>query len=197
MLSGGTANTYVRLEVYDNNQTLGDGVVHYIYLPSTGAGVWKGATVNFSQLVLPAWNGVNTATPLVTTALEKLQWAVQDVAGTTGELAIDNVYLLGATSITKPTIGAIKFQNNPVKEMSGISTSMVSNNLKVNFPKEMSNASVTLVNTKGSVVAKSISGVNQTAQLNVAGLASGVYMLNVKAIKSGAEFNKTMPVTVY
>jgi Protein of unknown function (DUF3244)./Carbohydrate binding domain (family 11). len=197
MLSGGTASTYARLEVYDAT-VLGSGVVHYINLPATGANTWKGASILFSQLVLPHWSGVVTTTPLDKTKLEKLQWAVQDDAGTIGELAIDNVYLLNATTITKPsTIGAVKFQNNPVKEMNGISTSIVSNYLKVSFSKEMSNASVTLVNTKGSVVAKSISGVSQTAQLNVAGLASGVYMLNVKAIKSGSEFNKTMPVTVY
>jgi hypothetical protein len=194
MLSGGTAATSVRLEVYDN-QTLGNGVVHYINLPSTG-GVWKGATVPFSTLVLPHWSGVVTTTPLDITKLEKIQWAVQDDDQLVGELAIDNVYLLGATTITKPA-GSIKFQGNLVKTMGGISTSMINNNLKVTFPREMSNASVTLVNTKGSVIAKSLTVANHTAMVDVAGVARGVYMLTVKANTKAGAFNKTMPVTVY
>jgi hypothetical protein len=194
MLSGGTASTYVRLEVYDGT-LMADGVVHYINLPSTG-GAWKGATVPFTTLVLPHWAGVVTTTPLDKTKLEKIQWAVQDEANTTGELAIDNVYLLGATTITKPS-NSIKFQGNAVKAMGGIKTSMINNNLKVNFPKEMTNASLTLVDTKGSVVAKNLTIANQTATVNMTGVAKGVYMLTVKANTKSGAFNQTLPVTVY
>ena len=195
MLSGGTATTYVRLEVYDATLTA-SGVVHYIDLPTTN-GAWKGANVPFTSLVLPHWSGVITTTPLDKTKLEKIQWAVQDEANTTGELAIDNVYLLGATTITKPTnIGVIN-QGNFAKTMNGISTFMTNNNLKVTLPQEMSNASVTLVNTKGSVITKNLSVANHTAMVNVAGVAKGVYMLTVKASTKSGAFNKTMPVTVY
>jgi len=130
------------------------------------------------------------------TKLEKIQWAVQDEAQTTGELAIDNVYLLGATTITKPS-NSIKFQGNAVKAMGGIKTSMINNNLKVNFPKEMTNASLTLVDTKGSVVAKNLTIANQTATVNMTGVARGVYMLTVKANTKAGAFNQTLPVTVY
>ncbi len=194
MLSGADTTMVLRLEVYANVYSI-SGEVNYIDLPYTGTGIWKGASVPFSKLTLPTWTGV-VPTALDATILKKLQWAVQSTPGDMGEISIDNVYLLGATKITSLS-NAIKLQNNSVKEMSGISTSMVNSNLKVKLPQGMSNASVSLVNTMGSVVARSVSGVDQIAHINVAGLASGVYMLNVKATKSGNEFNQTMPVTIY
>jgi hypothetical protein len=195
MLKSSSSSSVLRLEVYANLFSQ-DGVVHYIDLPVTGDGVWKGATVKFNQLVLPHWNGVITTTALDPTILKKLQWAVQDEAQTTGELAIDNVYLLGASHIT---VGGnpIRYQYNAVKAAGGISASMVNNNLKISFPQEMSNASVSLVNTQGSVIVKNLTGFNKSAQLNVSGIAKGVYMLNVKATTKSGAFNKTMPVTIY
>jgi hypothetical protein len=191
-----TSPSVLRLEVTANAFTK-DGVVHYINLPATGAGVWKSANIPFNKLVLPKWDGVPQGQLLDATILKKLQWAVQDNAGVTGELSIDNVYLIGATKITPATAGSIKLQNNSFKAMSGISTSFSNNNLKVSFAKEMSNASITLVNTQGSVV-KNLSGVSQAAQMNLSGLANGVYMLSVKAtLKSGAAFNQSVPVTIY
>ena len=193
-LSGADTTMVVRLEVYANLFTV-SGEVHYINLPYTGAGVWKGATVLFTKLVLPtSWAGVVNV-PLDATILKKLQWAVQAKAGDVGEVGIDNVYFLGATHITS-SIGVLN-PNNPVKEMNGISASMINNNLKVNFPKDMSNASLTLVNTKGSVIAKNLTVVNHTATVNVSGVAKGVYMLTVKANTKAGAFNQTLPVTVY
>ena len=186
--------SYLRLEVYANLFSK-EGVVHYIDLPATGAGVWKGATVPFNKLVLPKWEGVVSAS-LDASMLKKLQWVIQDGDGTIGELAIDNVYFLGATKITS-SLGAIKYQYNAAKAMGGISASMINNNLKVTFPQEMNNASVTLVNTKGSVIVKDMTVANHAAMVDVAGVARGVYMLTVKASTKAGAFNKTMPVTVY
>jgi hypothetical protein len=61
----------------------------------------------------------------------------------------------------------------------------------------MSNASVTLINTKGSVVAKNLTVTDQAALLNVYGVARGVYMLRVKANTKAGGFNRTMPVTIF
>jgi len=195
MLSGADSLMVVRLEVYANDFSI-NGEVHYIDLPYTGPGVWKGATVQFSKLVLPQWNGV-VPVALDVTQLKKLQWTVQDAPGTTGEVAIDNVYFLVARIIFPISAKPIKFRRNPVNAMDGISTSIINGALRINVTQEISNASVTLVNTMGSVVARGASGVDQTSHMNVAGLAHGVYMLNVKATKSGNEFNQTMPVTIY
>jgi hypothetical protein len=170
--------------------------VHYIDLPYTGPGVWKGATVQFSKLVLPNWNGVAPAA-LDVTHLKKLQWTVQNASGTTGEVAIDNVYFLVVPIDFPISAKPIKSRRNPVNAMDGISTSIISGALRITVTQEISNASVSLVNMMGSVIARTALGVNQTVHMNVAGLAHGVYMLNVKATKSGGEFNQTMPVTIY
>lgn len=190
-----TASTVLRCEMYANLLAV-DGSVHYIDLPATGAGVWKGASIPFDTLVQPAWG---TVTPVTfdPTIMKKIQWAVQSKPGTTGELAIDNVYMIGATKIT-PAGSAIKYQFNQSKSFDGFKPSIFNNTLKVTFTKGMSNATITLVNTKGAIVARNFSANNLTAQVDVAGLAKGVYMLVVKAnAKAGIEFNRTVPVTVY
>ena len=157
----------VRLEVYANVFSI-DGEVHYIDLPYTGPEYRKGATVQFSKLVLPQWNGV-VPVALDVTQLKKLQWTVQDAPGTTGEVAIDNVYFLVARIIFPISAKPIKFRRNPVNAMDGISTSIINGALRINVTQEISNASVTLVNTMGSVVARGASGVDQTSHMNVAG----------------------------
>jgi hypothetical protein len=191
MLSGADQSMVVRLEVYANNfQTPGE--VFYIDLPYTGTGVWKGASVPWSKLVLPSWQGITPAT-FQSSNIEKIQWAVQSTKGDMGELAIDNIYLTGGNKITTP----IRYQYNAVKGVSGVSASLISNNLRVSIPQNLSNVSLSLVNTQGSVVVKKLPGVNHTALMSVSGLAKGVYMLNVKAVKSGEAFNNSTPVTIY
>ena len=191
MLSGADASMVVRLEVYANYFTTA-GEVFYIDLPYTGTGVWKGASVPWSKLVLPSWQGI-TPTTFQSSNIQKIQWAVQSTAGDVGELAIDNIYLTGGNKISTP----VRYQYNAVKGVSGVSASLINNSLKVNLPQDLNNASISLVNTQGSVVLKSLPGVNHTSQLNVSGLAKGVYMLNVKAVKSGEAFNNSTPVTLF
>jgi Carbohydrate binding domain (family 11) len=194
-LSGANLTTYVRLEVYDTTIFAG-GAVHYLNLPTT-SGAWKSATIPFSKLVLPEWNGVITSTPLNETALVKLQWTVQDVSGTSGELAIDNVYFLISPNGFPVAIKPINSHGNPAKVIHNFSTSIINGILRVTIPQEISNASFSLINTRGAIVLKSLPGVNHTSQLNVSGLAKGVYMLNVKAVKSGEAFNNSTPVTLF
>jgi hypothetical protein len=196
-MTGATTDTTlnVRLEVYANTFAK-EGVVHYINLPST-KGAWKGAMVPFDTLKLPAWDGVNTAEKLDRTILKKLQWAVQGGTGKSGEVAIDNVYMIGATKITTGFGGAIKYQFNSNKSFDGFAPSLINNTLKVAFTKGLSNASISLVNTKGAIVAKTMAA-SSIAQVNVAGLAKGLYMLVVKAnTTAGIEFSRTVPITVY
>ena len=187
---------YLRLEVYDTTH-FPDGAVHYLNLPATSPGVWKSATVHFSKSVLPKWDSVNTSLILNTTALKKLQWVVQDAAGTSGELAIDNVYFLFKPNDFPISVKPMKFMRNPIKAMSSISTSINNKNITVTFPQEMSIVSVTLINTKGSVVVKDVTVANHTAIVDVAGVARGMYMVLVKANSKTGAINKTMQVTVY
>ena len=191
MLSGSDTTMVLRCEMYANLLAV-EGSVHYIDLPSTGAGVWKGATVLFSKLVQPQWG---TVTPVTfdPTIMKKIQWAVQWNAGATGELGIDNVHMLGATKITSD----VKYHFSQTRMLNGFTPSISNNMLKVAFNKGMSDVSASLVNTKGAIVAHRVAGNDAIATMNVSGLSRGVYMLVVKANSKTGAFNKTVPLTIY
>jgi hypothetical protein len=101
----------ITLEVYDENsykELRGSGVVHYIKLPGTG-GVWRGATVPFTSLMLPGWDEVNALPANVKVfnkaKIMKVQFKFQNNGGVVGALALDNVYFTGATGNFTPTAG--------------------------------------------------------------------------------------------
>jgi hypothetical protein len=197
-LSSSSAATQLKLEVYANEVANNKGVVHYIKLPNTGSGdqaAWKGATIPFAKLKLPAWSGVDQTEALDATIMKKLQWAVQDAQGTQGELAIDNVYFLGATKIT--TNLGVKFHPSLAKEPIGIFSSIVKSGLKVYLPDGTISASILLSNAKGAIIAKSISLTNKTAPLPIRNISCGVYLLNVKALTKTGMSDKTIPVAIF
>ncbi len=196
MLSSSGTATELKLEVYANDFTKG-GVVHYIRLPATcaaGQNVWKGATIPFTRLKLPAWDGVNQTEALDATKMKKLQWAVQDAPGTQCELAIDNVYLLGATKIT--SLNAVKFRASSLPAARGISISVVKNFLKVRLPAA-GISSVNLVSTRGAIAAKGSRPSGETAFLNINGLAGGVYILEIKKAAGSGTTVCALPITLH
>jgi hypothetical protein len=197
MLSSTSATTELKLEVYANDFAKA-GVVHYIRLPATcGAGqsVWKGATIPFAKLKLPAWDGVDQTAALDATKMKKLQWAVQDIAGTQCELAIDNVYLLGATKIS--SLNSVKFSGVSVPGAAGISVSILKNQLKVRLPARLGAASIGLIDPRGSVAAKSVRTVGRTALINTNGLAGGVYILEIKETAGSGQTTCALPITIH
>jgi hypothetical protein len=190
--------TQLKLEVYANAVASSKGVVHYIKLPNTGTpgqAVWKGATIPFSKLKLPNWAGVDQTEVLDATIMKKLQWAVQDAPATQGELAIDNVYFLGATKISGQ-IG-VKYRRNDPTVQNGIFTSAAPSGLKVFLPEGTVSASISLADAKGAIVAKNISQESKTAILTTQKISSGIYLLIVKAATNKGVCNKTMPVIIY
>jgi hypothetical protein len=196
MLASSGAATELKLEVYANDFSKA-GVVHYVRLPATcaaGQTVWKGATVPFAKLALPAWEGVDATTALDATKMKKLQWAVQDAAGTQCELAIDNVHFLGATKISS-TI-AVKFRSIPLKGSRGISASLVKNLLRVRLPAGAGAASVRLVDTRGALAAKAPCPSGGTSVLNVNGLAGGVYILELQEAAGAGSVAGAFPITI-
>jgi hypothetical protein len=194
-LNGSDSTIYLSMEVYDQNAITqpSPDVVHYIKLPFTH-GNWQGAKVLFTSLVLPEWDGV-VPSQLDATKLEKIQWKVQADAGVTGEVSIDNVYMLGASHITNSL--AVKHLLNQTANFNGFKPQILNNSLRVTFNRGMNNGSITLINTKGEIVAKNIAAANQVAQYNIAGLSKGVYMLSVKASGKSGEFSKSVPLTIY
>ena len=197
MLASSSPNTELKLEVYANDFKMG-GVVHYIKIPATcaaGETVWKGATIPFSKLKLPNWDGVNQTVTLDATIMKKLQWAVQDAPGVKCELAIDNVYFVGATKIS--VANGVKFQGVARKEGNTISASLIKNFLKISLPLGTSNASIALVDTRGAIASTISQRAGQSVIMNIKGLSRGVYILMVKKKTNSSDFTKAIPITIY
>lgn len=170
---------YVRLEVKTKQTDLGTnpGVVHSVQVPATG-GVWKTANIPWNKFSLPDWDEVpNKLAPIQTSSIVKLQWAVQDAPGTTGDLAIDNVKVPGLTNFVSGIRSAAR------KEARGLKMHTAAGRLDVSFdlPSGVRDAKVSLVDMKGAVVAsRSLVGKGSIqASLDTRNLRSGVYSLQV------------------
>jgi hypothetical protein len=103
--------------------------------------------------------------------------------------------MLGASHITNSL--AVKHLLNQTANFNGFKPQILNNSLRVTFNQGMNNGSITLINTKGEIVARNIAAANQVAQYNIAGLSKGVYMLSVKAGGKSGEFSKSVPLTIY
>lgn len=71
-------------------------------LPATG-GAWKGARILFLELVMPEEGKAlvdSARRPLNSREMMFMQWSVYGEAGAAGSLALDNVHLMGARSLT-------------------------------------------------------------------------------------------------
>lgn len=171
---------FVRLEVKSNQTDLGanKGVIHSVLLPAT-AGTWKTAIVPWSKLSLPDWDEVpNKLAPLKTSGISKFQWAVQDVPGTTGALAVDNVKITGLTTVPPLSIRAVGRASQGMK----LSQAVGRLNVDFNIPGAAKAAQVSLVDLKGAVAAsQSLTGNGSLqASLDTRGLRSGLYTLHVR-----------------
>jgi hypothetical protein len=195
MLASSSPTTQLTLEVYANSFTKG-GVVHHVKLPATcgsGEAVWKGATVPFTKLKLPAWQGVDQTVALDATIMKKLQWVVQDAPGVQCELSIDNVYFLGATKITV----AAKVRGDAAADRSVISARVMKKTLRVSLPSGFKNASLALVDTRGAIRARASRCSGKSALLDIKGLAKGLYVLVVKERAYSGTSSRAIPVTVH
>jgi hypothetical protein len=109
-----TGIDYLRFEVVSSNDLSAQGIVWSRLLPR--GTVWQTAVVPFDSLKLPDLDRIKAMDPTLTmlkkNELKKIQFAVQDVPGLQGTIAIDNVYLIGASKITP--IGAILVPDVPV-----------------------------------------------------------------------------------
>ncbi len=167
---------FVRLEVKTKQTDLGTnpGVVHSVQVPATN-GAWMTANIPWNKFSLPDWDEVpNKLAPVQTSSIVKLQWAVQDAPGATGDLAIDNVVVPGLTGFTAGIRPAAH------KSVRGLKMHNAAGRLNVSFdlPAGVRDAKVSLVDMKGAVVAsRSLEG-NQ-ASLDTRNLRSGVYSLKV------------------
>ncbi len=181
---------YLRLEV-KANQVLSTnvGVVHQVLLPATG-GVWKSASIPWDTLKEPDWAGV-VAQPLKTSALEHIQWAVQGAPGTTGGFAIDNVKIMGVTTI--PNINSAILPNSGT--VRGLLLTQGSDGIHLNYPLPdgVTSVGIRLLNLQGAVVANRNVAAHGTLQtdLNTRGLQNGIYTLQLRLGNSAKQVVNT------
>ena len=181
------------------NEGRGDAVQHYIKLPATD-GAWVGAVVEWDVLVLPDWDHV-VATPLNTADLMKLQFKGLGAAQSEGTLAIDNVYFMGATSITP--FGDDNSVIMPKRNVSasGLSATYNRGAVSVNWnpSSEIQSGTISLINARGAQVASAPVSKSATVNstLNAGSIAAGLYFIRVQAVDvNGKGINMQVPVNV-
>lgn len=197
-----TGASYLRFEVVSSNDMSSSGIVWSRLFPA-GAD-WQTAVVPFSALALPNWASVQAMDPATTALklneLKKMQWAVQDGAGKSGTIAIDNIYLIGATKVTKLGSGVLYHKGSMAA--TGLKAGLVNRSLVLTMPSSLGqqNGSISLVNIKGVRIAGKAVNVmaGSAANLDVSNVANGMYFAVIKTKNtSGKEFSATIPVNIY
>lgn len=174
---------YLRVEVKANQEYGNAGIIHSVLLPST-AGTWMSATIPWATFTLPDWEEVKKLPAadkiLKIAAMDKIQWAVQGAAGTTGSFAVDNVKVVGLTAIPKiaPIHNTAKFQKSGFAVSQGFHQVQIG----LRMGDKLETAQVRMMDMKGHVVASSkFEGKGlQSLSLNTQNLKSGVYSVQVK-----------------
>jgi Carbohydrate binding domain (family 11) len=177
---------YIRVELKANQDYGNAGIVHTVLIPATG-GTWKSYNIPFTKFKLPDWEEV-ALIPLAQQALkvaemEKIQWAVQGLPGTTGSFAVDNVKIGGLVDPI-PTIGGAPVLNSAKFQKSGFAVTQGFNQVHVGLRlgNKLESAQIRMVDMKGHVVAsEKVEGMGpQSYSIKTQSLKSGVYTVQVK-----------------
>ena len=138
-------------------------------------------------LHLPGWEEVAAMTEaqkvLRTNALEKLQWAVQDVPGTTGSLAIDNVHLVGATAVT----GVAHDEFSAQKLINQMDISKGRGSIRISLPTQIQSVNYTevqILNAAGKAIAvHKASAFDNSVSFETDRFSNGVYFVRLNMVK--------------
>lgn len=170
------SDVFVDVELEDSISR-GSGIVYFAKLPPSSA--WTGAKIPFDSLKLPKW--VKSGKPLAKTSLRKIQFKLSDAAGTMGEFALDNVYLMDATIVgVKSRI--------PNLASKGITVGQRNNVLEIMVDKRLGDSKVSLINPMGKIVQfKNVSANARACSLPLGNSASGVYLLKVSSANGQVE----------
>ncbi|MDR0330750.1 MAG: T9SS type A sorting domain-containing protein [Chitinispirillales bacterium] len=199
----------VYVEITDSLDAAGraadnDGVVNYTTVPGTD-GEWKSAKVPFSKLVLPPWaytngqtrrTGANEAPNYSRLSQIKFKYQGANAAGT---MAIDNVYFWGADAWgPKDNVKLVGKQAKAVGMRATYSRGVVGVNW--NTAASIASGKISLVNTKGRVVASAPiakSGSKVTAKLGAGKLPTGMYFVRVNAKDvNGKKIVQNAPISI-
>ncbi len=178
---------YGRFEMKADQGFENSGIIHHCMIPNS-CGAWKSITVDLaSSLFLPPWDEV-IAMPAFMKELNKarilgMQWAVQGDPGTTGKLSVDNVKLVGPTSIDSTwLVGAERRPGNAPASFNVVAgkKSLQISNIKFD------DAKVEIVNLQGKVLdvmPKEI--VHGKTSVDISNLTRGVYFVRIQKVRGG------------
>jgi hypothetical protein len=205
---GGTGNTnsiyfeyladgdfqYLTVEVSDSNDvpdkyqptrkdTRGSGIVWYRNVPITGTGVWKAVEIPFDSLITHStWKGY-VPIPLKKTALAKIQFKAQGAKDKGGSIQIDNVFFPGITFPGVPPISSVKNSASHVAQQSAFRAVYDNGKVRVNWSpiSNFSNAKISLIDSKGTIVTSSRITSASVLSLNIAAekIPAGLYFVQL------------------
>jgi hypothetical protein len=176
----------------DRKDSRGSGIVYYRNFPATN-GVWRKVMIPFDSLLThDTWEGY-THIDLDKANLGRIQWKVAGAEGTSGFYAIDNIYFPNAT------FGVCVNAPEAVKAVpAGFRAVYNNGRVRVTWDGavKLTSGRVSLINTRGAVVATSVMGKSGSANLVTERLAAGLYFASLsgvdadgKAVTSRAEIN--------
>jgi len=153
----------------------GSGIVYYRNYQKTGA-VWKAVSVPFTDLIVhDDWNGYK-AIPLDLTKLAKLQFKVQGAEGQAGQLFVDNVCFPGLAAFEEV---AVNHSITRKATSAGFTTSYQNGSVMVNWKNSsVSSGKVSMLNTKGAVVATGA----LNSSISAAKLPAGLYFIQFSGV---------------
>lgn len=169
----------------------GNGSVHHINLPPTGA-EWKKVNIPFSELIINRDADDFQDIPLDRTQLAKIQWKVQGAEGTQGTFGIDNIAFTetsNGVNVSKPhtvkTAGITTFYSNGAVQVS------------LSSGQKISRGTIELINLKGATVHSVSIQKSQTLSIPATTLSAGLYFVKVDGMGSdGAVIRKTSSLNI-
>jgi hypothetical protein len=172
----------------------GDGIVWFRNFPST-AGKWVAVEFPLDSLKIHSdWEGAKD-TPLIKTALAKLQWKVQGAKGKSGTFAVDNVYFPGVSKDILPENTGSAIINGKTVKQASFSTAFANGNIHVTVGKALTNGTVSLFSSNGTRIAVQPVGFKTTFAAN--NLPAGMYVVKVSAVDfNGKAVAMQSPVTI-
>ena len=179
--------------MHANQQFPNEGIVHHCLAPGS-EGTWRGATVPFTDLKLPDWEEVRNMPAaqkaLKTSALEKLQWSFHGAQGTQAAIAVDNVHLIGATSINPV--------ENPFARQSFVNLSQLKDNLVFRLNENFKNVKLSIKSTNGKTLFQnSFDNLSEALTVDTKAYAPGVYYVNFEGrTRNGRQVRYQKPVSL-
>jgi hypothetical protein len=175
----GTSVDYIAFQIQTTDQlkAANADLIYHVLLPATG-GAWKSAMIPFSALKLPELEEGSTTPPAFkSTAITRFEWSYEGAPAQTGEMAIDNIYLLKRKAYPEGTRPMM------LKPMADFQPQQVGNHVVFALPATLGAAEARLVTVQGRTLATmkidTRSRTVYSLPLSTTTLAKGMYFVVV------------------